>query len=353
LRRDALRRMGQRLLWLNRPAEALTAFQQAVQIEPKDLGAIAGIGNTQRATGQYELAIETYQSLLSINPKNTSGHVLTAAAQFDLGKYADSAMSLGQAILMRPGNLQPYFELADLYCELGEFENAREACQNAENAIGGSLLGNKALIPYRKAIVEAAAQNYEEALRLIGQSLLLGNANNKACYMLMGDIHTYLGQVNPAITAYSKALESGSKAALVGLGYLKLMAKQLEDAESDFLKASKLLPTATGPRVNLAIVYGITGRQELADKLYVEVISLFPSNMRPSRVLRRITAQAGLRKYEQAKKDLSDLILKVPKLANTARDFLDDLDLMSRMTAIQSDVLRFRQEAREILGLKE
>ena len=165
-------------------------------------------------------------------------------------------------------------------------------------------------------------------------------------------IQTYLGQVNPAITAYSKALESGSKAALVGLGYLKLMAEQLEDAESNFLKASKLLPTATGPRFNLAIVYGLTGRKELADKLYVEVISLFPSNMRPSRVLRRITAQAGLRAYEQAKKDLSDLILKVPNLANTTHDFFDDLELMSRMPETQTDILRFRQDAMGILGLK-
>jgi tetratricopeptide (TPR) repeat protein len=349
LRRDALRRIGQRLLLLNRPADAMSTFQQVLQIEPKDLGAIVGIGNTLRATGQYQLAIETYQSLLSINPKHASAHTLTAQAQFDLGKYADATKSLGQAILARPENGQPYFELADLHCELGEFQNARETCQNAEQAIR-----DKSLIPYRKALVEAAAQNYAEAIRLTEQFLLERGVNAaRASYMLLGDIYVYLGQFDSANVAYSKALESGSKAAHVGLGSLKLMAGQLEDAEASFLKASKLLPNATGPRFNLAIVYGITGRQELADELFNEVIALFPSNMRPSRVLRRITALAGLRKYENAKKELLDLFLKVPKLANTVHDFLDDLELMSRMPATKSDVLRFRQDVREILGLKD
>ena len=60
-----------------------------------------------------------------------------------------------------------------------------------------------------------------------------------------------------------------------------------------------------------------------------------------------------MRRYENAKKELLDLLLKVPKLANTAHDFVDDLELMSRIPAIQSDTLRFQQNARAILGLTD
>jgi tetratricopeptide (TPR) repeat protein len=80
-RREALRRKGQRLVLLNRADDAIKAYQDVLQIEPKDLAGIAGLGNSFRAIGQYELAIATFQSMLSIDPKNAFAYVLMAEAQ--------------------------------------------------------------------------------------------------------------------------------------------------------------------------------------------------------------------------------------------------------------------------------
>jgi tetratricopeptide (TPR) repeat protein len=295
--------------------------------------------------GQYESAIAMYQSLLVLDPKYAFGYVLIAEAQFDLGMYDEVISSLNQSILNRPQYAQAYFELAELYRELGEFEKAREACQSAEEADKTTSVGL-----YQLALVENAATNNPEALRLIEQALKMPDANFSWLYKIQGDIYVDLGQYEKATSSYEKALEQGSKTAYNGKGHLQLLLGQLGEAEGSFIQATKFLPANPRPRLNLAILYGITGRQDLANTLFSEVISVFPSTQRPSRVLTRIKAMVGLRSFEEALRTLSDLRSKVPNLSRRANDFWHDLELMSRIPTIQVGAKKFSQDARRILG---
>jgi tetratricopeptide (TPR) repeat protein len=345
-RREAFRRLGQRLLTLNRPIDAANSFQKAVQIEPKDVAARTGIGNALRATGQYERAIETFRSILAEDPISLLPNLYLADSQFDLGKYQEAKASLERVIELRPQDSLPYSELAELYRDLGEFDDARETCKR------GELEGvDSNRIRYQQALIEMEAQNYPEALKLLDESVGLTGTSLGLRYNAEGKIYTRLHQLTAASEAYSKAIENGLKTGHLGLGNVRLIAGDLGEAESILLKAFRLLPTLTGPRFRLAILYGITNRQDAAEKMLRETVDLFPQNMRPTRVLRRATALAGIGKIGEAISDVADLQAKVPKLSVTLLDFWDDLALMARARDGASGIEEFRVVLQRSLGL--
>jgi len=345
-RREALRRAGQRLLSLNRTEEALLSFQRALQIQPTDVQALSGLGNTLRATGQYERALGTFQSIVKQEPEYLLAHNSIADTKFDLGLYAEAKTELSEIITRQPQYIPSYLKLAELGTELGEFDEAREAC-----ALAQTTSADLHRIRYQQALIETEAQNYPLALQLLEQSLAFRGVYSRFCYSVMGSIFAELGLQESAIDAYSKAIENGVKSAHLGIGNLLLGVGQLEKAELSLTKAFDAMPAATGPRFRLAILYGISHRQDDSKKMMLEVLSMFRSNMRPGRVLRRVTALAGIGELPQAIKEILSLKSNVPKLSNILHDFWNDLKLMARVPSIRSDILSFCVELERSVGL--
>lgn len=345
-RREALRRTGQRLLSLNRPADALDSFQRAIQIQPGDIASTAGMGNALRAMGQHERAIEIYHSLLNDDQAQALPFVYIGNSQFDLGQYREAESSLNHAISLRPQDRIPYGELAELQRALGEFEAARETIKRAEGA-GVELQ----YLRFQQALTETEAQNYHEALALVAGSIELGGTLNGFCHNLEGSIYTKLQRLDEAAGAYTKAIENRVKGGHFGLGNVKLIAGQLDEAERCLLTALKLLPAVTGSRFRLAIVYGMTNRPDAADKMLHEIIELFPSSLRPNRVLRRATTLTGLGRVPEAIAEIAALINKIPKLPDTLVDFWNDLEIMSRVKDNSPRVKALRKELFRSIGL--
>jgi tetratricopeptide (TPR) repeat protein len=80
-----------------KPGEALAAFQQAVQLDPKNAEAQANLGKTQLTLGHIHEAISELQEALRLDPGNTQAKRLLSQAYRRAGdaqnaaKYADSS----------------------------------------------------------------------------------------------------------------------------------------------------------------------------------------------------------------------------------------------------------------------
>jgi Flp pilus assembly protein TadD len=80
-----------------KPAEALAAFQQAVQLDPKNVEAHVNLGKTQLALGRVNEAISELQKSLRQDPENTQAKRLLSQAYRRAGdaqnaaRYADSS----------------------------------------------------------------------------------------------------------------------------------------------------------------------------------------------------------------------------------------------------------------------
>ena len=154
---------------------------------------------------------------------------------------------------------------------MGEFNEARETFVRAEEASKDP----QSLI-LQKALLEADARNYPEALRLAANAAVTDIKGRS--YQVMGLVHVMLGEYSEAEDKYLKAVELGLVIADVTLGRLKLLQVKLPEAETTLLASLHHFPTLTAPRVGLAIIAGIRGNQNVADKMYNAVIDLFPIN---------------------------------------------------------------------------
>jgi len=80
-----------------KPAEALAAFQQAVQLDPKNVEARLSLGKTQLTLGHVNEAISELRESLRRDPRNTQAKRLLSQAYRRAGdaqnaaRYADSS----------------------------------------------------------------------------------------------------------------------------------------------------------------------------------------------------------------------------------------------------------------------
>ena len=55
-------------------ADALAAYQRAIELDPKDAYPHNGLGNVYRALGRQEEALEAYQRAIELDPKFAAPH---------------------------------------------------------------------------------------------------------------------------------------------------------------------------------------------------------------------------------------------------------------------------------------
>jgi len=120
---------GSALSALGRYEEAIIAYQQAINVNPKFAYPYNGLGNVLYDLGRYEEAIEKYQQAIRIDPKfadpfNGLGNVLSA-----LGRNKEAIKKYQQAIRIDPKYAEPYNGLGNVLSDLGRKEEAIKAFQ--------------------------------------------------------------------------------------------------------------------------------------------------------------------------------------------------------------------------------
>ena len=91
------------------------------------------LGNEAFRQGQYGKAVEIYTSALMVKDDNPILYTNRAQALLEVGRYLDASHDCRKAIRLKPDLIKGYIHLSKALKELGEFQEAIDTLERAED----------------------------------------------------------------------------------------------------------------------------------------------------------------------------------------------------------------------------
>jgi tetratricopeptide (TPR) repeat protein len=231
-RAEVLDRIGECLVRLNRPQDAYTAFQQAVEVDPNDITARLRIGQMLLEAGAPSRAREQANLILRTTPTNIEALELLGAAWSTSGHF-DLAKAAYTRVLERdPTRVKVAIALADIYNREDNAPRAERILKDAANSHPGDAMpwlalarlheeqgdGHQAEAAYRKAVAVSdtpetnmrLAQFLQRSSRILEaeQALRRVDAEQPSEPVALADFQLLSGRPGKAAQGYANALAS-------------------------------------------------------------------------------------------------------------------------------------------------
>jgi Flp pilus assembly protein TadD len=150
------------------------------------------------AWGNYQRALEMYQSAIERDPANAPAHVGAGRSQLGLGRAEEASLLMGRAAELNPKDASPWLYLAGYFSEKGDAPASLEAIRRARAVAPADLdVLRNAIMVYRRA------NRHDEAMNTITQARKLGLGEDEAAYQL-GLIHVVRGDYAAAREQHQK-----------------------------------------------------------------------------------------------------------------------------------------------------
>ena len=309
LRVEELNSKGTSLYTLGRYEDAIRYFDQALEIDPRNVAVLSNKGNCLDSLGRYEEAIRYYDISLEIDPcnadaLNNKGNCLKNLDRYEEAiRYYDKALEIDQrnvVVLSNKGNclkiLGQYEECLRYYDKALEIDPHYVFALNKKGDLFDSTGRYEEAIRYYDISLEidpcnADALNnkssclnilgrYEEAISCFDQALEF-DPNNVVTWYNKGNCLNKLGSYEESIHCYNRALEidprcvtalENKAASLGGLGYY-------EEAIRCCDKALGLDPRSVMALANKGTCLDCLGRYEDALHCFDHALELDPRNV--------------------------------------------------------------------------
>jgi tetratricopeptide (TPR) repeat protein len=259
---DAYAGLGRFYLEHGNSPQAGDLFSKAIELNPKNDDAYAGLGRFYLEHGNSPQAGDLFSKAIELNPKNNDARVGLGRLYLEQGKFSQAEDTFKKAIEMNSADDHAYFELGSLYrkqVKQSEAENAfKKAIElNPENDIAYMELGQL----YR------SQEKYPQAEDLYKRTIEL-NPENYNAYHGLGFIYLDQGKLSQAEDSFKKAagLHPREDHLCVQLAWLCLDQNKFAQAEDWFKKAIELQPQDHHLYSAISIFYEKIRKPELANK---------------------------------------------------------------------------------------
>lgn len=122
----------QSLLKLDKTAEAVTAYKQAIKLDPDNDAYYLNLGNIYFSQNQYQEAFAEYKRAVQLNPLSATNFYSLGQCALSLGQYQEAEQAFKKAAVMLPGNADINLALGQTYRQM---ENYNEAIDQLNLAI--------------------------------------------------------------------------------------------------------------------------------------------------------------------------------------------------------------------------
>lgn len=221
--------------------QAEVQLRAIVEKAPTYLKAVGNLGICLARQGRIGEAIECYERVLKLDPRDANALSNLAAAFVSQGDQQKAVEHYRAAMAVDPDSAVPAFQLGLLYQKLGD------------NLAAADLFA------------EAVRRDpqYEEAFRA------------------WGDLETSMGHPDQGRQRYQQALAANPESipSLVNLGILEARSGQIKVAIDHFQRALQIDPRDTQARQNLAFAYELVGRNVDAANEYDFIVQETPDHL--------------------------------------------------------------------------
>jgi tetratricopeptide (TPR) repeat protein len=293
---DSLYNDGVDFLRQGEYAGAVTKFQEALKLNPRNGSSIFNCGLAYARQGLYDQGLAEFTKYLALDAKDLDAYYNRGLTYALKGQPEAALADFNKALQLNSRDAQALYMRGFVYSKLGQAEKARADYQAALQQDAGWVrqvtsggqdeMATYALAPEGQAKgpagPKAAAKEggaahkkqgkalarkgqYDEALAELHRALELDPKDGEA-YALRGSIHILKGNFDQAVADFNKALEINPRQARAhynrGLAFYHL--KKYDQVVADLTKAIELSPKDAEAFQNRGLAYKELGRPEQA-----------------------------------------------------------------------------------------
>lgn len=251
--------------------QAVTAYEQAIQSDPKNLNTYLDLAKLETLYGDYDKALENSENALLLNNNSSIAHAVKGWAMGRKGDYLGGIGEIQNGIQIDPGNALAYAYLAEILAnqqtagkgDLTTIDKATAASRKAMDLAPNLMETHRA-----RGLVLEMTGNYTEAIAEFGEAIKL-NDN-------LADLHLALGRNYKAVDPpdYNKAVDEFNRAIALkptdpqpyvenALTYLKI---------GEFAKAAQYASQAIQQSPSDPLLYGYLGTVYFRQQAYADAI---------------------------------------------------------------------------------
>ncbi len=281
---------------LGRYAEAIDAYQRAAALKPDDPDIYTQLGLVFIKAHRYQDAVPKLGRAVILQPGNHPARNLLAMALFQLKEYELAAIEAGQVRKAEPSNISATFILGSSYLQMRLYKHAIPLLKAALAATGSPEI--------RTTLGKAYLGNHEDTLALHEFAAVERvNPQIPGLYSEIGAAYADLGQKEPALKAYQKALEIDADdfGANYYLARMSWVQGDYEAAAKYLAQASRVSPD--DPLVQLQSAELAAHDQDYAEaeRLLQKVAQQLPDEIRAHVLLSQVYLR--LQKVDESQKE--------------------------------------------------
>lgn len=186
---------------------AITAYKQAIEVDPKNPANYVELCKLEIYTGDYADAVIQAENALLLNSKNDQAMALRGWALSFTGDYLTGEGALKDAIALNANNAAADAYLSELYLDMiqagvGQLDTSQNAIDYSKKAVE---LAPSSLETHRaRGLVLEYTGNYDQAVTEL-QAAIAINPYIADLHIALGRNYSYLQSYDKAITEYTAA----------------------------------------------------------------------------------------------------------------------------------------------------
>jgi Flp pilus assembly protein TadD len=296
---EAYNNLGIALSQKGRVDEAITRFQKALQIKPDYAEAHNNLGNALRQKGKVDEAITQFQKALQIKPDYAEAHNNLGVVFFGQGRMDEAISQYQKALQINPAFAEVHNNLG---IALGRNARVEEAIACYQKALEikpdyAEARNNLASAFFRQGRMDEAITHYREVLKI--------KPGFAEAHYSLGCALAQKGRADEAIVHFQEALEIKPDYAAVhnNLGIVLLQEGRADEAIVHFQKALQIRPDYADACNNLGILLLQKGKADEAIDYFQKAMQIGPVDPEVQKNLAWCLAtapQASLRNGDKA-----------------------------------------------------
>jgi tetratricopeptide (TPR) repeat protein len=277
--------------WLkaNQAANALTAFEAAVELDPQSAPAQLGLARSAYVTGERGRAAEIYQSVGDRSGFTADDYDKMGRALQEQKKYPEAREAYNQAFERDSTNTDALFYAGYTHFATREWA---EAIPYFERRVAIDSTSVAAFVNLGLACWQT--ENVERGVEVLGTAVELQpeNAKNRLWY---AQILAAAGRFGESVSQYQMVLEEDQENADAwrSLGFCLLNQERYGEAVNALNKSDRLEPGNAQTLLWLAQAYGLMAELDKAEATFRRVLKINPNSKE---------AQQGIEMIQQSKK---------------------------------------------------
>ncbi len=237
--------------------DAVTDFNLAIALDPKNTDAYNNRGVAKSNLGNKQEAIADYDLAIILNPKYANAYLNRGVAKSELGNQQSAITDFNRAISLNPKDAKAYYNRGGVRSSLGDNQ---VAIADFDRAI--ILDPKNAKVYYNRGVARSSLGNNQAAIADFDRAIILDSKDIDA-HINRGNSKLALGKNEEAIIDYSQAIVINPKHALsyYNRGTAKSTLGNQPEAITDFDRAIALNPKDAKSYYNRG-----TAKSKLGDK---------------------------------------------------------------------------------------